>query len=160
MQVEEGTILTGKVTGLTKFGAFVDLEGGSTGMVHISEVSNTYVEDIKDFLTMGQEVRVQVLSVVDNKISLSIKKLLPPEERKPRPAQARGVPPRGDQQRGGPPRRREAQNVWQGPKQTPQTGDMTFEDMMSKFKQTSDEKMGDMKRTTENRRSGGYSRRK
>jgi len=156
MQVEEGTILTGKVTGLTKFGAFVDLEGGATGMVHISEVSNTYVEDIKDFLTMGQEVHVQVLSVADNKISLSIKKLLPPEERRPRPAQ-----PRGEQSRGGSPRRREAQNVWQGPKQTPQTGEKpTFEDMMSKFKQTSDEKMGEMKRVSENRRSGGYSRRK
>lgn len=147
MQIEEGAVLSGKVTGLTKFGAFVELEEGATGMVHISEVSNVYVEDIKDHLSMGQEVRVKVLSMTEGKISLSIKRLLPapePQERRPRPA----------------PRKRDVQrNVWQGVKSSASNEPQTFEDMMSKFKQVSDEKMTDLKRSSDSKRSGGYSRR-
>ena len=75
MQLDVGKIYEGKVTGITKFGAFVELEPGTTGMVHISEVANTFVNEIKDFLTEGQTVKVKVLSVgEDGKISLSIKK--------------------------------------------------------------------------------------
>ena len=75
MQLDVGKIYEGKVTGITKFGAFVELEPGTTGMVHISEVANTFVNEIKDHLTEGQEVKVKVLSVGDDgKISLSIKK--------------------------------------------------------------------------------------
>ena len=58
MQIEVGAIIEGKVTGLTNFGAFVTLEGNTTGMVHISEVSNTYVKDIKEHLSEGQQVKV------------------------------------------------------------------------------------------------------
>lgn len=60
MQVEIGEILEGKVTGITKFGAFVELPGGKTGMVHISEVSNSYVEDISQHLKEGDQVKVKV----------------------------------------------------------------------------------------------------
>ena len=75
MQLDVGKIYEGKVTGITKFGAFVELEPGTTGMVHISEVANTFVNEIKDFLTEGQTVKVKVLSIgEDGKISLSIKK--------------------------------------------------------------------------------------
>jgi S1 RNA binding domain protein len=75
MGVEVGSILTGKITGITKFGAFVDLEDGKRGLVHISEVANSYVNDIREHITEGQEVTVKVLSVGEaNKISLSIKK--------------------------------------------------------------------------------------
>ena len=63
MQVEVGAVLEGKVTGITKFGAFVDLGEGKTGMVHISEVASTYVKEIRDFITEGQTVKVKVLTV-------------------------------------------------------------------------------------------------
>lgn len=85
MQLEVGKIYEGKVTGITKFGAFVELDKDTTGMVHISEVANTFVSEIKDFLQEGQTVKVKVLSLgEDNKISLSIKKALPAPPRKPR----------------------------------------------------------------------------
>ncbi len=93
MGLEVGEIYEGKVTGITKFGAFVSFEGGQTGMVHISEIAPTFVSEIKDFVSEGQTVRVKVLSVSEEgKISLSIKKALPPEEQhKPR----RPGPPQG-----------------------------------------------------------------
>ena len=138
MQFEVGTILEGKVTGITKFGAFVELPGGKTGMVHISEVAPTFVKEIRDHLTENQEVKVKVLKVgEDGKISLSIKQALPA----PQPQQRRQSGGRG-------------RCDWQKPKSEP----VTFEDMMAKFKQTSDEKMSDLKRVTEAKR-GGYSRR-
>ena len=79
MQLEVGSILEGKVTGITKFGAFVELPGGKTGMVHISEVASTYVKEIKDFLTENQTVKVKVISISEEgKVALSIKKVAPP----------------------------------------------------------------------------------
>ena len=136
MQFEVGSILEGKVTGITKFGAFVELPGGKTGMVHISEVAPTFVKEIRDHLTENQEVKVKVLKIGDDgKISLSIKQAMPAPARKPMHGGRRPVAD------------------WQKPKSEP----VTFEDMMAKFKQTSDEKMSDLKRVTEGKRSG-YSR--
>ena len=83
MSVEVNSVLKGKVTGIQSFGAFVALEGEDTqGLIHISEVSNTYVKDINDFLTVGQEVEVKVIKVdtEKNKISLSIRALMPDPE--------------------------------------------------------------------------------
>lgn len=75
MSIEVGSKLKGKVTGIKNFGAFVELPGGKSGLVHISEVADSYVESVADFLEMGQEVEVKVLTVGDDgKISLSIKK--------------------------------------------------------------------------------------
>ena len=72
MQLEVGEILEGKVTGVLKFGAFVDLGGGKSGMVHISEVAPTYVNDIKEHITEGQTVKVKIIGIADDgKISLS-----------------------------------------------------------------------------------------
>lgn len=152
MQIEEGAIVTGKVTGLTDFGAFVELEGGKTGMVHISEVASNYVKDIKEHLTLGQEIKVKVISVsAEGKISLSIKRLEEqPKEQRPQRFQK----PRGE--------RRSAPNVWNGQKNnTPADGEkQSFEDMMARFKQVSDEKMTDLKRASDSKRgSSGYSRR-
>lgn len=77
--VEVGAILEGKVTGLTNFGAFVTLPDNVTGMVHISEVSTSFVSDIHDFLKEGQTVKVKVLDVTpEGKVSLSIKKTMDP----------------------------------------------------------------------------------
>ncbi|KKE77601.1 S1 domain-containing RNA-binding protein [Oceanobacillus caeni] len=75
MSIEVGSKLQGKVTGITNFGAFVELEEGKTGLVHISEVADNYVKDINDHLKVGDEVEVKVINVEkDGKIGLSIKK--------------------------------------------------------------------------------------
>ena len=74
MQLEVGKIVEGKITGITNFGAFVQMEGGKTGLVHISEVALTFVKDINDHLKEGDGVKVKVLSIDDNgKVSLSMK---------------------------------------------------------------------------------------
>ena len=75
MSIEVGSKLQGKVTGITNFGAFVEIEKGKTGLVHISEVADSYVKDINDYLKVGEEVTVKVINVEkDGKIGLSIKK--------------------------------------------------------------------------------------
>lgn len=75
MSIEVGSKLLGKVTGITNFGAFVELEKGTTGLVHISEVADNYVKDINDHLAVGDEIKVKVINVEkDGKIGLSIKK--------------------------------------------------------------------------------------
>ena len=141
MQLDVGTILEGKVTGITKFGAFVELPEGKTGMVHISEVAPTFVKEIRDYVTENQMVKVKILSIgEDGKISLSIKKAMEPA---PRPAT--GFAPR-------PPR--PGNYEWQANRRN-DSG--SFEDMMSKFKQTSDEKMSDLKKCVESKR-GGFSK--
>lgn len=143
--IEVGEILDGKVTGLTNFGAFVSLPENRTGMVHISEVASAFVSDIHDFLKEGQDVRVKVIEISDSgKISLSIKKAAengeaatPKAERKPRNSQP---------------------NVWKGVPEK-EEGPQSFEDMMAQFKQRSDEKLADLKRATDGKRSS-YSKKK
>lgn len=140
MELEIGKIYTGKVKGITQYGAFVEVEGGVTGMVHISEIANTYVSEIRDHLTEGQEVKVKVISVNEQgKISLSIKK----------------ADENGDKK---PPRREHKQkpNIYEPKKSIPQS-EMTFDDMLAHFKQSSEERIGDLKRSTD-RKNG--SRRK
>ncbi len=75
--LEVGSIVEGRVTGITHFGAFVELAGGQTGLVHISEVADTYVRDIKDYLKENDVVKVKVLAVENGKIGLSIKQADP-----------------------------------------------------------------------------------
>lgn len=85
MELAVGEVLEGKVKTITKFGAFVALPENRTGMVHISEVSNTYVKEIRDHLTEGQTVRVKVLSIDETgKISLSVKRAQ--EQQRPEPS--------------------------------------------------------------------------
>lgn len=160
MRLEVGEIYEGKVTGITKFGAFVSFEGGQTGMVHISEIAPAFVNEIRDFVSEGQTVKVKVLNISEEgKISLSMKKALPPEEqhkpRHPGPGGkrpgARG--PRSPRPEPQPGPGRPGDFEWQGRR----NDSGSFEDMMSRFKQTSDEKMSDLKRGNETRR--GYSRR-
>ena len=81
MEPQIGTILEGKVTTITKFGAFVALEGGKSGLVHISEIANAFVSDVNDFLQTGQTVKVLVLGNENGKINLSIKKTQPPDRK-------------------------------------------------------------------------------
>lgn len=80
--MDNDTIFSGKVTGITKFGAFIALEDGRSGMVHISEIAHTYVNEIRDHLTEGQEVKVKLIGVSsEGRINLSIKKAVPPPTR-------------------------------------------------------------------------------
>ncbi len=152
MQIEEGAIVNGKITGITDFGAFMEIEGGKTGMIHISEVSTGYVKDIKEHLKVGQEVKAKIISVSpENKISLSIRKLEADS------APAKETAPQKPQQPRAP---RSNPHVWQGQKSSAPSGEkQSFEDMMAKFKQVSDEKMSDLKRNDSKRGSVGYSRR-
>ena len=148
MQPEVGKIYEGKVTGITKFGAFVELEPGTTGMVHISEVANTFVNEIKDHLTEGQQVKVKVLGISEEgKISLSIKKALPPPPKK----EFKGRSDNRSSDRK--PRADKAVS------KEPQTPESAFEEMMSRFKASSDERMGDIKKNIDNKRRNTSRRR-
>ena len=172
MAIEVGNVFEGRVTGVKPFGAFVALPEGRVGMVHISEVSNEYVKDINTVLHDGDTVKVQVIQVApDGKIALSIKRLLPRPartDRGPRPGGPRSGAPRegghfGGSRGGGRPTReggrgpaREAApRVWQ-PKAPARSDNLSFEDMMSRFKSQSEEKMADLDHETNNRRGGGY----
>lgn len=147
--LEIGTIVEGKITGLTAFGAFVSLPDGKSGMVHISEVSNSFVKDIKDVLKEGDTVKVKVVNITqEGKISLSIKKA--DESGSDAQQKRAGRPQRND-------RPRNNANVWQG-QQKPRKEAMSFEEMMAQFKQASDEKMSDLKRSTDGRHGGGNRR--
>ena len=169
--------MEGKVTGIKPFGAFVALPESKTGLVHISEVSYEFVQDLATVLEAGQTVKVKVISIApDGKIALSIKQTQPAPERAPRaPRSPRpqgqqgsngGARPAGGRRKGGrpagkggrPPRREAAPRVWQ-PKPSQPQGDLSFEDMMARYKTQSEEKIADLKRVTENHR-GGYSRRR
>ncbi len=138
MQSLIGEIYEGKVTGLTSFGAFVRMSNGESGMVHISEVAATYVKDITEFLSEGQEVKVKVLAINENnKISLSIKQTLPqPEKTQEAPKRE----PRQSNYQKNNSQRNFSQQA-QKPQQSASPAPMSFEDMMAKFKQESDEKI-------------------
>lgn len=174
MQVEVGSILEAKVTGITKFGAFVKFENDQTAMVHISEIAPTYVNDIADYLTVGQVVKVKILGInEEGKISASIKRTLPAPERPSRPPRegagsrpGTGGAPRGGRPasggRNGPPQGRGAGG--RAPARSSMASQFppqpaSFEDMLSKFMQTSDDKMSDMRKTMnvkhQSRRGGG-----
>ena len=143
MQLEVGMILEGKVTGITNFGAFIELPEKKTGMVHISEVAPTFVNQIRDHLTENEVGKVKILSIGDDgKISLSIKKAMDPQSRQQRrrPAVSPGRPDGFE---------------WTAKKQD----NLSFEDMMSKFKSSSEEKMSDLKRKNAGMSRSGGSRR-
>ena len=96
MQLSVGTVVEGKVSKITNFGAFINIDGGGSGMVHISEVANTYVKDINEHLKVGDSVKAKVVAINENhKIALSIKALLPPE---PKPQQNEAGQGEGDAQ--------------------------------------------------------------
>ena len=133
MSIEVGNKLKGKITGIKKFGAFVELPEGKSGLVHISEVADNYVENVEDHLSVGDEVEVKVLSIADDgKISLSIKKAKD-RPRKPRHSKANHGKP------------------------VQKTED--FEKKLSNFLKDSEDKLTSIKRQTESRRCGKGSRR-
>jgi len=118
MAVVVGSIVEGTVTGITHFGAFVQLPSGETGLVHISEIADSYVKDIREYLKEQDKVKIKILSFDGkSKIGLSIKQALPPSERRTFNRQS-------------------------------------FEDKLSRFIKDSDEKLTDLRRSTDSRRGG------
>lgn len=100
MEFGVGSVLEGKVTGITKFGAFVSLPEGKSGLVHISEIAYSYVNDVKDHLKEGQEVKVKVIGIDENgRINLSIKKAMDPPAPPRRPGPSYGPPRRAQRRR-------------------------------------------------------------
>jgi S1 RNA binding domain protein len=137
MSIEVGSKLQGKVTGITKFGAFVELPDKSTGLVHISEVADNYVKDINDHLKVGDQVEVKVLNVEkDGKIGLSIKK-----------AKDRPEPERKQYSQSQRPRQNRSND------RNNNKGE-TFESKMAKFLKDSEDRLTSLKRHTESKRGG------
>ena len=153
MQVEVGSILEAKVTGITKFGAFVKFENDQTAMVHISEIANTFVEDVHDHLQTGQAVKVLVLSAENGRVNLSIKKALPQQERRaprsPRPAPGPQGGPRSAAASGSVPPQFQGRGR---PEPLPPSGDQAFEDKLKRFLSSSEGKMADLNRSMDGKR--------
>ena len=156
MELTVGAVLEGKVKTITNFGAFVALPENKTGMVHISEVANAYVSDIRQHLTEGQDVKVMVIGTENGKINLSIKRLEPKPQRENN-NQGR----QGNFRQGGAPRREggfQNQNQGQGQNQNfsrpqrapvqpaaPKTADQLFEEKLKAFMSESDTKLSSMR---------------
>ncbi len=149
MTIEVGSVLEGTVTGITKFGAFVELPDKKVGLVHISEVANEYVKDVHDFLKVQDKVNVKVLAIDDKgKIGLSIKQTqAAPEKKEFRPKhefrQRSEFRPKRDFRSG---------NGFDASRRS--SSSMSFEDRLSKFLKDSDERLTDLKRNTESKRGG------
>ena len=159
MELTVGAIVEGKVTGITKFGAFVTMPGGSSGLVHISEIANAYVNNVSDYLTVGQTVKVKVLSITpEGKVNLSVKQAEPaPEKAAAEHTAPRRTAPKPQPQSAPQSANRSAsaadlasaqQGVVHGP-----TGDASFEDKLKHFMQESDSRMSGNKLYAEKKNS-------
>ena len=126
MELTVGAILEGKVKTITNFGAFVALPENKTGMIHISEVTNAYVSDIRQHLSEGQDVKVMVIGTENGKVNLSIKRLEARPQRENAP------------QRPAAPRRPAAAPT---PPPAPKTADQLFEEKLKAFMTESDSKI-------------------
>ena len=138
MSLEVGSIVECKITGITKFGCFVALPEGKSGLVHISEVANTYVSEVSEHVQVGQEVKVKILTISDDgKINLSIKKAEPAPARPERAANSVRKPyaPRPQQTE----ENRQPQRV----AADPPSPNQDFEDRLKKFMQESDSRIAD-----------------
>lgn len=140
MELTVGAVLEGKVKSITSFGAFIALPENKTGMVHISEVANAYVSDIRQHLTEGQDVKVMVIGNENGKINLSIKRLEP----KPQRPDFRARPNQGQSQNRGP-------RPAPVPSAAPKTADQLFEEKLKAFMSESDSKISSMKQYSEHR---------
>ncbi len=139
MAIDIGTVTEGKVTGITRYGAFITLADNTVGMVHISEISYQYVNDIHDVLEIGQQVKVKVVNVDEKgRLGFSIKKAMPPP---PRPARPQN-----------PSAERRATSK-------PAAENMSFEDKLKEFMQSSDSRISDLKHYTDRKNGSRRGRR-
>ena len=162
MSIEVGNILPGKVTGITNFGAFVDLGNRKTGLVHISEVSNSYIKDIKDVLTVGDEVQVKVMEISgDGKVSLSIRRASADsseENVEEKPKFQKSAP--RNQEGQGFKKPYAAKSAPSFEKKSPSQAIVNdFDAMMSSFLKDSEDRLTSLKRNTEGKRGGRGGRR-
>ena len=141
MELTVGTVLEGKVKSITNFGAFIALPENKTGLVHISEVANAYVSDIRAFLTEGQDVKVTVIGLENGKINLSIKRLQPKPQRENAPRREGNAENR--------PAPRQAAPT---PPPAPKTADQLFEEKLKAFMQESDSKIASCKQYSDRSR--------
>ncbi len=142
--IEAGAVLEGRVTGVTTFGAFVDLGGRQSGLVHISEISSSYVENVNDCVKKGDIVRVKVLGIDERgRISLSMKRAEPEKEKKL-------IKEREKSEK----RIRPDDFEWN----VSNDSELSLEEKISKFKKISDENINSLRRSAAGKRSGGYSR--
>ncbi len=145
MAVTPGTVVEGTVVGITNFGAFVQIEGAGTGLVHISEIANEYVRDVNNHLKMNEKVKVKVLNVdtANGKMDLSLKQALAADD----PGGGLGPPPFLPR-----PYRRSGR----GKRELPEGADPVFEEKLSKFLKSSEERLLDIKRNLEAKRGGRF----
>ena len=149
MELTVGTILEGKIKSITNFGAFVSLPENKTGMVHISEVANAYVSDIRAHLTEGQDVKVVVIGNENGKINLSIKRLEPKPQR-PANNNFRSGAPRQSNPPQGNPAPRPARTA-PTPPPAPKTADQLFEEKLKAFMSESDSKISSIRQYSDHR---------
>ena len=138
MELTVGAVLEGKVKSITNFGAFISLPENRTGLVHISEVANTYVSDVRQHLTEGQDVKVKVLSAEDGKINLSIKRLEARPQRDFNGPRREGAPGR-------------PANAAPTPPPAPKTADQLFEEKLKAFMSESDSKISSLRQYSDHR---------
>ena len=138
MELTVGAVLEGKVKSITNFGAFIALPENKTGLVHISEVANTYVADIRQHLTEGQDVKVMVIGTENGKLNLSIKRLEPKPQREFKPREGSPSAPRPA--RPAPP-----------PPPAPKTADQLFEEKLKQFMTESDSKISSIRQYSDRR---------
>ncbi|MBQ8833909.1 MAG: S1 RNA-binding domain-containing protein [Oscillospiraceae bacterium] len=152
MELTVGAVLEGKVKSITNFGAFISLPENKTGMVHISEVANAYVSDIRQHLTEGQEVKVVVIGTENGKINLSIKRLEPKPQRENnsgRPNFRNNNAPR--REGGNPQGQNRSANRAPIQPAAPKTADQLFEEKLKAFMSESDSKLSSMKQYADHR---------
>ena len=149
MELAVGEIISGKVTGITKFGAFVSLPEGKTGLVHISEVDQSYVSNIRDHLTEGQEVKVKIIAIDETgRVNLSIKKAQPRANTERRPAgrsSAAGNGSSAPRSNGGKKYQRPSSGGSYVPRQPAKDVPVSFEDKLKHFMQDSESRMADIR---------------
>ena len=154
MEFGVGSIVEGKVTGITKFGAFVSLPGGKSGLVHISEIAYSYVSEVSEFLQEGQEVKVKVIGIDEsNRINLSIKKAAEPPVKQAGAGANTGRAPRPYNNNAGAPRGGSF-----APRPAAGKEPMDFEDRLKQFMQSSDSKLSELRyleKKGSSRRGGG-----
>jgi S1 RNA binding domain protein len=148
MSIEIGSKVQGKVTGITNFGAFVELPGGSTGLVHISEVADSYVKDVNDYIKVGDQIEVKVISEKDGKTALSIKKAI---DRPEKPTSSYSQRQTGQGRVASQSKNFRSKGSFK-PKEN-------FEDKLSRFLKTSEENLSTLNRNTGAKQGGRGGRR-
>ena len=145
MELTVGAILEGKIKSITNFGAFVALPENKTGMVHISEVANAYVSDIRQHLTEGQDVKVMVIGLENGKINLSIRRTQPAPQRPQNDRPKQGYDRPRQDNRSAAPRTQENRAQRPRPAQPAEKQPQSFDDMLKQFMADSDSKISGIK---------------